>query len=102
MRNVRLDGHQVACSQLRHLNPLPHNTGNVLRSFDRVLVPEMNTGQLASVLRSFDRVLVPEMNTGQLAQLLRAAYLVDVESFCKVQGQPLFAAEIEEQIAERQ
>ena len=54
------------------------------------------------MLRSFDRVLVPEMNTGQLAQLLRAKYLVDVESFCKVQGQPLFAAEIEEQIGERQ
>ena len=47
------------------------------------------------MLRSFDRVLVPEMNTGQLAQILRAKYLVDVESFCKVQGLPLFAAEIE-------
>ena len=43
------------------------------------------------MLRSFDRVLVPELNSGQLAQLLRAKYLVDVESFCKVQGQPLFA-----------
>ena len=47
-----------------------------------------NTGD---VLRSFDRVLVPEMNSGQLAQVLRAKFLVDVESFCKVQGQPLFA-----------
>ena len=63
-------------AQLRHLNPLPANTGDVLRSFDRVLVPEMNSGQLAL--------------------LLRAEFLVDVESFCKVQGQPLFAAEIEE------
>jgi 2-oxoglutarate ferredoxin oxidoreductase subunit alpha len=54
------------------------------------------------VLRSFDRVLVPEMNAGQLTQLLRAKFLVDVESFCKVQGTPLFASEIEEQIAERQ
>jgi 2-oxoglutarate ferredoxin oxidoreductase subunit alpha len=41
------------------------------------------------------------MNTGQLAQLLRARFLVDVESFTKVQGQPLFAAEIREQIEER-
>ena len=52
------------------------------------------------MLRSFDRVLVPEMNTGQLAQLLRAKFLVDVESFTKVQGQPLFAAEIEAALIE--
>jgi 2-oxoglutarate ferredoxin oxidoreductase subunit alpha len=41
------------------------------------------------------------MNTGQLAQLLRARYLVDIESFCKVQGQPLFSNEIEQQVLER-
>ncbi len=81
VRRARLDGHQVACAQLHHLNPLPVNTGDVLRSFDRVLVPELNTGQLATVLR--------------------AKFLVDVESFCKVQGQPLFAAEIEREIVER-
>jgi 2-oxoglutarate ferredoxin oxidoreductase subunit alpha len=82
VRRAREAGHAVACAQLRHLNPFPANTGDVLRSFDRVLVPELNTGQLA--------------------KLLRAKYLVDVESFCKVQGTPLFASEIEEQIAERQ
>jgi 2-oxoglutarate/2-oxoacid ferredoxin oxidoreductase subunit alpha len=82
VRRAREAGHTVACAHLHYLNPFPGNTGDVLRSFDRVLVPEMNTGQLA--------------------QLLRAKYLVDVESFCKVQGQPLFASEIEEQIAERQ
>ena len=82
VRRARLAGHKVACAHLRHLNPLPANTGDVLRSFDRVLVPEMNTGQLA--------------------QVLRAKYLVDVESFCKVQGLPLYAAEIEREIAERQ
>ena len=82
VRRAREAGHTVACAHLRHLNPFPANTGDVLRSFDHVLVPEMNTGQLA--------------------QLLRAKYLIDVESFCKVQGQPLFASEIEEQIAERQ
>jgi len=54
------------------------------------------------VLRSFDRVLVPELNSGQLAQILRAKFLVDVESYCKVQGEPLFAGEIEQQIVERQ
>jgi 2-oxoglutarate ferredoxin oxidoreductase subunit alpha len=79
---ARRAGHRVACAHLRHLNPLPANTGDVLRSFDRVLVPEMNSGQLA--------------------QLLRARFLVDVESFCKLRGQPLFSAEVEEQIAERQ
>ncbi len=82
VRRARLEGHRVACAHLHHLNPLPENTGDVLRSFDRVLVPEMNTGQLA--------------------QVLRAKFLVDVESFCKVQGQPLFAGEIEQQIGERQ
>ena len=82
VRRAREAGHTVACAHLHHLNPFPTNTGDVLRSFDRVLVPEMNTGQLS--------------------QLLRAKFLIDVESFCKVQGQPLFAAEIEEQIAERQ
>jgi 2-oxoglutarate ferredoxin oxidoreductase subunit alpha len=82
VRRARLEGHKVASAHLRHLNPLPDNTGGVLRSFDRVLAPEMNSGQLA--------------------QLLRAKFLVDVESFCKVQGQPLFAAEIADEIAQRQ
>ncbi|HEX4011245.1 MAG TPA: 2-oxoacid:acceptor oxidoreductase subunit alpha [Solirubrobacteraceae bacterium] len=82
VRRAREEGHKVACAQLRHLNPLPHNTGDVLRSFERVLVPELNSGQLAT--------------------LLRARFLVDIESFCKVRGQPLFAAEVAEQIAERQ
>jgi 2-oxoglutarate ferredoxin oxidoreductase subunit alpha len=79
---AREAGHTVASAQLRHLSPLPSNTGDVLRSFERVLVPELNSGQLASVLR--------------------ARFLVDVESFTKIQGQPLFAGEILEQIAERQ
>jgi 2-oxoglutarate ferredoxin oxidoreductase subunit alpha len=82
VRNARREGYKVASAQLRHLNPLPANTGDVLRSFDRVLVPEMNTGQLA--------------------QLLRAKFLVDVETHSKVQGQPLFAAEIFDAIRERQ
>jgi 2-oxoglutarate ferredoxin oxidoreductase subunit alpha len=81
VRRARLDGTKVACAHLRHLNPLPANLGDVLRSFDRVLVPEMNSGQLA--------------------QVLRAKYLVDVESFCKVEGQPLFTAEVEAEIVER-
>jgi 2-oxoglutarate ferredoxin oxidoreductase subunit alpha len=82
VRAARAAGAKVACAQLRHLNPLPLNTGDVLRSFDRVLVPEMNSGQLA--------------------QLLRAKFLVDVESMSKMQGQPLFASEVEHHIMERQ
>ncbi len=82
VRRARQAGLRVACAHLRNLSPLPANTGDVLRSFDRVLVPEMNTGQLA--------------------QVLRARFLVDVESFCKVQGQPLFAVEIEREIEARQ
>jgi 2-oxoglutarate/2-oxoacid ferredoxin oxidoreductase subunit alpha len=81
-RRARAEGHSVAIAHLRHLNPLPTNTGDVLRSFDRVVVPEMNSGQLA--------------------QVLRARYLVDVESFAKVQGQPIWASEIEQLIEERQ
>jgi 2-oxoglutarate/2-oxoacid ferredoxin oxidoreductase subunit alpha len=78
VRRARLNGHKVACAHLRYLNPLPANTGDVLRSFDRVIVPEMNTGQLA--------------------QVLRAKFLVDVQSYCKVTGQPLFAGEVEQVI----
>ena len=82
VRRARQAGAKVASAHLRHLNPLPEDLGEVLKSFDRVLVPEMNTGQLA--------------------QVLRARYLVDVESFCKVQGAPLFSGEIEMAVAERQ
>jgi 2-oxoglutarate ferredoxin oxidoreductase subunit alpha len=81
VRRARLGGYKVASAHLRHLNPLPANTGDVLRSFDRVLVPEMNSGQLA--------------------QLLRAKYLVDVESYSKVEGLPLFTGELEQAIVER-
>jgi 2-oxoglutarate ferredoxin oxidoreductase subunit alpha len=80
-RRVRANGHAVAIAHLHHVQPLPTNLGEVLRRYDRVLVPEMNTGQLA--------------------QLLRAAYLVDVESYCKLEGKPLFAAELEREFEVR-
>jgi 2-oxoglutarate/2-oxoacid ferredoxin oxidoreductase subunit alpha len=80
-RRVRANGRAVAVAHLHHLNPFPTNLGEVLRRYERVLVPEMNTGQLA--------------------QLLRAEYLVDVESYTKLEGQPLFAAELEREIEER-
>jgi 2-oxoglutarate ferredoxin oxidoreductase subunit alpha len=77
-RRVRDRGHRVARAHLRHLQPLPPNVGDVLRAYPRVLLPELNSGQLA--------------------QLLRARFLVDVRSHTKVTGQPLFAAELEEAI----
>src|SRR5919197_842414 len=58
-RRVRGNGHAIAVAHLRHLHPLPTNVGEVLHRYERVLVPEMNTGQLA--------------------HLLRAEFLVDVE-----------------------
>jgi 2-oxoglutarate ferredoxin oxidoreductase subunit alpha len=81
-RRVRREhGANVATAHLTHLNPLPANLGEVLRSYDRVLVPEMNMGQLVKVLR--------------------AEYLVDCESFTKVDGLPIFTKDVIEQILER-
>lgn len=71
---ARAQGMAVSRAHLRHLNPFPANLGDVLSKFDRVLVPEMNMGQLAL--------------------LLRAEYLKDVESMTKVQGKPFFRSEI--------
>jgi 2-oxoglutarate ferredoxin oxidoreductase subunit alpha len=81
VRRARERGAKVAVAHFHHLNPLPRNTGEVLRAYERVLLPEMNTGQLAKVLR--------------------AEFLVDVESYAKVQAQPLFAPEIEQAVMER-
>ena len=50
------------------------------------------------MLRSHRRVLLPEMNSGQLARVLRSEYLVDVRSYTRVRGRPLTAAELEEAI----
>jgi 2-oxoglutarate ferredoxin oxidoreductase subunit alpha len=78
VRRVRLGGGKVARAHLYHLNPFPKNTGEVLRTYDRVLVPEMNTGQLS--------------------KLLRAEYLVDVQSYTKVDGQPIIAEQLDLEI----
>jgi 2-oxoglutarate ferredoxin oxidoreductase subunit alpha len=74
-------GLRLATAHIRHLNPLPGNTGEVLRSFERVLVPEMNMGQLVKVLR--------------------AEFLVDCESFTKVDGLPIFTRDMMEVIEPR-
>ena len=81
VRRVRDAGKKVAHTHLFHMNPLPKNTGDVLRRFARVLVPEMNNGQLV--------------------RLLRAEYLVDAKSYTKIQGLPFRASEIETEILKR-
>jgi len=80
VRRVRARGKKVAQAHLVHLNPLPKNLGKVLSSYSRVLVPEMNMGQLSKILRY--------------------RYLTDTTSYNKVQGLPFRAAEIEAKLLE--
>jgi len=77
-RRVRTGGQPVATAHLRHLNPFPANLGEVLHRYDKVLVPEINLGQLAL--------------------LLRGRYLVDVISYNRVRGLPFKAAELADAI----
>ena len=74
-RRVRAQGRSIATAHLRHLNPLPANLGEVLRRYERVVIPEMNLGQLAMILR--------------------ATYLVDAISYTKVAGLPFKAEELQ-------
>ena len=80
VRRVRARGKKVAQAHLMHLNPMPKNLGKVLSSYSRVLVPEMNMGQLSKILRF--------------------RYLTDTTSYNKVQGLPFRAAEIEVKLLE--
>ncbi|MFF3021018.1 2-oxoglutarate ferredoxin oxidoreductase subunit alpha, partial [Streptomyces sp. NPDC057939] len=74
VRRLRTAGTPIAQAHLRHLNPFPSNLG--------------------AVLAHFDRVVVPEMNLGQLARLLRAEYLVDAQSYTQVNGMPFKAEQL--------
>lgn len=74
------EGLSVSNVHLRYLNPLPQDLGNILKRFNKILLPEMNMGQLAKVLR--------------------AEYLVPIISFNKVQGLPFTPGEIEKKIKE--
>jgi len=73
-RRLRLEGIDVAHAHLRHLNPFPANT--------------------EQVLKSFDKVIVPEMNLGQLSMMLRAKYLVDAIGYNQVRGLPFKTQEL--------
>jgi len=78
VRRVRTAGHEIAQAHLRYLNPFPRNTGEVLRRYDKVLVPEMNLGQLL--------------------KLLRAEFLVDAVGYNKVRGRPFRSSELADAI----
>lgn len=80
LKAQRAKGHRIGHVHLRHLNPMPKNLGEVMNRYDKVLVPEMNMGQLV--------------------MLLRAKYLVDAEGYGKIQGKPFQQAEIERKIEE--
>jgi 2-oxoglutarate ferredoxin oxidoreductase subunit alpha len=80
VRRARAKGHDVSHIHIRHIWPLPRNLGELLKGYDRILVPEMNTGQLKTVLRD--------------------QYLVDAKPLNKTSGQPFRIAEIEAAIQE--
>jgi 2-oxoglutarate ferredoxin oxidoreductase subunit alpha len=78
VRDARASGRKVAHAHLRYLNPFPRNTGEVVRRYEKVLIPEMNMGQLL--------------------QLIRAQFLVDAAGYNRIRGVPLRAAEIADAI----
>lgn len=75
VRRARANGHRVARAHVRHLNPLPHNIGEVLEQYRRILVPEMNLGQLA--------------------MLLKARFPADIQPITKVHGMAFSAEELQ-------
>jgi 2-oxoglutarate ferredoxin oxidoreductase subunit alpha len=80
VQRARAAGHSVSMAHLRYLNPFPENLGDVLSRYKKVLIPELNLGQLA--------------------MLIRARYLVDAVSYNRITGRPFHVAEIEEKINE--
>jgi 2-oxoglutarate ferredoxin oxidoreductase subunit alpha len=78
VEHCRAEGVDVSHAHLRWINPFPRNLGEIIRNYDHVLVPELNTGQLSLILRS--------------------KFLVDVEGLNKIQGKPFAVSEIVEKI----
>ena len=79
MARLQQQGHAISAAFLRHLNPLPND--------------------LEALMRGFKRVVLPELNSGQLALMLRSAYLIDVQSYSQVNGQPFRSQDIEDYLA---
>ena len=80
LNSQREKGHSIGHYHMRHLNPLPKNLGEVIKRYKKVLVPELNMGQLSMILR--------------------AKYLVDTVGLNKIQGRPFKQAELEQKIEE--
>src|SRR5215813_4049321 len=80
VNSQREQGHRIGHVHLRHLNPFPRNLGDVLKRYKKVLVPELNMGQLL--------------------WLLRARFLVNAIGLNKIQGRPFKQAELEQKISE--
>ena len=80
LKTARTKGSRIGHVHLRNLNPLPRNLGELMKRYKKVLVPEMNMGQLVMILR--------------------AKYLVDAQGYNKIQGQPFKVSELENKIAE--
>jgi 2-oxoglutarate ferredoxin oxidoreductase subunit alpha len=74
VRRARDNGHHVAHAHLRYLNPFPRNTGEIVRAYENVLIPEINLGQLL--------------------KLIRAEFLVDAVGYNRVRGLPFRASEV--------
>jgi 2-oxoglutarate ferredoxin oxidoreductase subunit alpha len=74
VQRMQRKGFKVAHAHLRYLNPMPRNTG--------------------AVLKRYKKVLVPELNAGQLLMLLRSKFLVDAVGLNKIQGRPFLVSEI--------
>ena len=80
VEKLQREGKSVSSAHLRHLNPFPKNLGDVLSGFEKVIIPEMNLGQLAT--------------------MIRAKYLVDAVPFSKVKGRPFQIREIVRKVEE--
>ena len=78
VQKVRSDGHKVSHIHVRHIWPLPKN--------------------LEALLHNFKKIIVAEMNTGQLITILRSQYLINAQGLNKISGQPFKVSEIEEAI----
>ena len=78
VQNSIAAGKSVAHAHLRYMNPFPRNLGDIIRRYEKVLIPELNTGQLRL--------------------LIRAQYLVDAQGYNKIQGKPFLVAELMQKI----
>ncbi|MDR1851992.1 MAG: 2-oxoacid:acceptor oxidoreductase subunit alpha [Propionibacteriaceae bacterium] len=78
--SIRAQGYDIATFTLKHLNPLPNDLGDLLKRYEKIIVPELNLGQLAF--------------------LIRGKYLIDVESFTQVSGVPLKQGELAKRLIE--